>query len=222
MSEYLVGIDISHHNKNMKDPEQILNFDFVIMKASEGISFKDSMFRQYNKIIDNSGRMTGPVKGAYHYARPECGNMPEMEAAAFLYQASNYLNGNMFVALDVEGAALRVPDLDDWCLRWCKYIHEKTGLHPLIYTSSAYTELFPKCAKWGAGLWVAKWGNKPKKSDIKPWTFWALWQYTSRGVVSAVQTDFNYFNGTFEQLYKYCEVTNEKSADDSTTYTARD
>lgn len=203
MGEGLTGIDISHHNKYMKDPTQIKNFDFVIMKASEGISFKDSMFDKYNEILSES--MT--IRGAYHYARPDCGNMPIAEAKNFIEKVWPYIkNENMFLALDVEGAALKVPQLDGWCYQFCKYVFKVTGIMPLIYTSAAYTHLFEKCVILGCGLWVAKWGAKPKPSDLLPWHFWAIWQYTSKGYVSGVRTDFNYFNGTVDQLLKYCEV----------------
>ena len=200
----LTGIDISHHNKNMNDLTKIRNFDFVIMKASEGISFFDSMFSKYNEILDESLA----IRGAYHYARPDCGNMPEVEAKNFLEKVLPYLkNENMFLALDVEGLALKVSDIDAWCYRWLEYIYLKTGIRPLIYTSSAYTYLFSKCALHNYGLWVAKWGKEPTIADIVPWPFWAIWQYTDHGYVSGVKTDWNYFNGSFNQLLKYCEVT---------------
>ena len=39
----LKGIDISHHNEAFikKDPSYLRKQDFIIMKASEGISFTD-------------------------------------------------------------------------------------------------------------------------------------------------------------------------------------
>ena len=43
----LIGIDISHHNQNMKDLNDLKTLDFVIMKASEGVRFRDPAMRKY-------------------------------------------------------------------------------------------------------------------------------------------------------------------------------
>lgn len=203
------GIDISHHNKNMKDPEAILNYDFVIMKASEGRGYRDSYVDRYMDILRDPKYTKWPLIGFYHYARPEL-NTPEEEASQFLLAIRTYTRYKPLVALDVEGMALSVKDLDDWCLTWCKHVYEHLGYKPLIYCSSAETKRFKKCTKWGCGLWVAKWGKKPTKTDIKPWDFWAIWQSTSSGICSAVRVDEDYFNGTKEQFLKYCEVLTDE------------
>ena len=49
----LKGIDISHHNKNMKNKEDLKQFDFVFMKASEGKGFKDYSINQYNRFSNS-------------------------------------------------------------------------------------------------------------------------------------------------------------------------
>ena len=217
------GIDISHHNKNMKDPEAILNYDFVIMKASEGRGYRDSYVDRYMDILRRPENTNWPLIGFYHYARPEL-NTPEEEASQFLLAIRTYTRYKPLVALDVEGMALSVPDLDDWCLTWCKHVYEHLGYKPLIYCSSAETKRFKKCTKWGCGLWVAKWGKKPTKTDIKPWEFWAIWQSTSSGICSAVRVDEDYFNGTKEQFLKYCEVLTdeEEKENDRATITTED
>lgn len=194
----LKGIDISHHNKNMKDVSILNTFDFVIMKASEGTTYKDPALYFYMRFLHND-----MLKGFYHYARPENKNTPEAEASNFLISIFKHMDGRCILALDVEGEALKTKCLDEWCYRWCKYIFEATGIKPMLYTSESYTYLFNKCAAYGCGLWCAKWSVlRPKK--IAPWKFFAIWQQSDHYKVSGVKCDLDYFNGTRDQYLKYC------------------
>ena len=200
----LTGIDISHHNKNMKDLRDILKYSFVIMKASEGYSFRDNAVSLYMNVIANSYKK--PVVGFYHFARPEINNNPWDEAINFIEAVTPYLSYNPLLALDVEAGALNYPDLDNWCQEWLSIVENILGKKPMIYCSAAETRRFKKCCEYGAGLWVAKWSDKISKSDIKPWPFWAIWQNSASGICSGVRIDTDVFNGTIEQLLKYCEV----------------
>lgn len=195
------GIDISHHNKNMKDPVQIKTFDFVIMKASEGATYRDPALSYYMNILEDGKAVTG----FYHFARPENGNSPQAEAENFLRTIRNY-KPPFILALDVEAGALNYKDLDNWTCDWCKYVYKSTGIKPMIYCSEAECKRFKKCAEFSCGLWVAKWSNnRPSSAKIKPWKIWAIWQYSDKGIVSGVRTDLNYFNGDKNQLLKYAE-----------------
>ena len=199
MALKLKGLDISHHNRNMKDPAELNRYDFVIIKATEGTTYKDPTLKYWLNNLDKY-----MLKGFYHYARPEIKNSAEAEARNFINTIQSFIDGRCILALDVEGDALRIKDLDSWCLRWCKYVYDTTGIKPLIYCSESTTSKLPLCASFGSGLWVAKWGiTKPKK--IAPWKFFAIWQKTSNHYVSGVRCDLNYFNGTVDQYLKYCQ-----------------
>lgn len=199
----LKGIDISRHNRAMKDLRDINKYDFVIMKATEGIGYIDHSAPIYLEAMEKSDTL----KGFYHFCRADLGNDPALEAENFIRRVK-YLTGgkyNPLLALDVEAAALNEPFIDAWCEAWIRCVYNAFGYLPLIYTSESYCKLFKRCAAMGVGLWVAKWSNnKPKK--IKPWSFFAIWQYTNKAVLSGVRVDENYFNGTREQYLKYCEV----------------
>lgn len=195
------GIDISHHNKNMKDLKDLLKFDFIIMKASEGMGFRDNAVSLYMNVLKDK-----PI-GFYHFARPEINSDPKVEARNFINAILPYLKYNPVLALDVEARALDVPFVGKWSKDFCKYVFDNIGILPLIYCSASSTTLFKDCVDFGCGLWVAKWSKtEPTKKQIKPWEFWAIWQYTSGGICSGVRVDLNYFNGTVEQFKKYGEV----------------
>lgn len=192
----LKGIDISHHN-TIKDYGKLFNEqDFIIMKATEGVTFVDNKKDLYCETIDQL--TPNVVKGFYHFARPERGNMPEVEAKHFLNNIRKYKN-NTLLALDVEAEALTYKNLDAWVQRWCAYVLIETGRPPLIYCSAAECKRFKGAADLGCGLWVAKWSDKkPTKTQIKPWEFFAFWQYDA-----SAGLDKDYFNGSIDALRKY-------------------
>lgn len=195
----LTGIDISHHNYNMKDRGEINSLDFVIMKATEGIRFKDNKMPVYMNILDKD-----MLYGFYHFARPDLGNTPADEAVHFLRTVTPYLSKKSLLALDVEANALNVPDIDHWCCTWAQIVEIESGILPLIYCSSAETKKFPVTAALGCGLWVAKWGKKPTAKQLEPWDFYAIWQQSNNFIFSGVRCDLDVFNGTREQWIKYC------------------
>lgn len=198
----LSGLDISKHNRAMKDVDALNDFDFIIMKATEGATFRDSSLQYYNyALADNM------LKGFYHFARPDRGNSAKSEASNFVTTILKYNDNKSILALDLEDKALNVPCLDDWALDFVQYVYNATGKKMLIYCSLAEVKRFKKCAAFGCGLWVAKWSLvKPTKKSLKPWEFFAIWQDSNKKMVSGVKCDHDYFNGTKDQFLKYCEA----------------
>lgn len=173
------GIDISNWNY---DTLAQMNFAplhddsmFVIMKASEGATYKDRRVDLYYNIFhgSNDGKPDGKkLYGFYHYARPELSTTPELEAANFLRNVRHHA-GNAIFALDVEGGALSLSKtiLDRWVRDWCAIVYEDTGVKPLIYCSQSQITRFSKACKYDCGLWVAKWSSKkPTTAEVKPWS----------------------------------------------------
>lgn len=194
----LIGLDLSRHNKGMKNPSAINDYDFIIVKATEGATYKDPALSFWVERMHPD-----MLKGFYHFARPDNNNLAKSEADNFLSATLKYIDGRSIIALDVEAGALSYKKLDDWCLKWCQYVHAATGITPMIYCSVSECKRFKKCAAWGCGLWVAKWSAfKPK--NIAPWEFFAIWQKSNNIKVSGVRCDFNLFNGKVSQYLKYC------------------
>lgn len=198
----LKGIDISRHNRNMKNPADLNSLDFVIMKSSEGATYRDSTVFFYNSILDQD-----MLKGFYHFGRPDNGNSARSEASNFVSSILKYTNDNTILALDLEDKALSVPCLDDWALEFAKYVYSATGKKILIYCSLSEVYRFKKCAAFDCGLWVAKWSHlKPGKKQIKPFEVFAIWQDSNKYKFSGLMVDHDLFNGTREQFLKYSEV----------------
>lgn len=186
----LKGIDISHWNqKDTIDKYVGKHTDFIIMKATEGKTHVDIKLEYHNQKCD----YYGVFKGFYHFARPDLGNTPAQEAHNFLTNIQN--KGQALYALDIEGQAILVKNIDKWALEWLDHVKKHTGVKPLIYCSQSQTQKFQECAKENYGLWVARYGKKI--GSIWPWKFAAIWQHTSTPI------DKNIFFGNENQLLKY-------------------
>lgn len=188
----LEGIDVSHWNHKVAIAEH--KPDFVMIKATEGVTFKDPDMLYHYWLAQS---MYVP-SGFYHYARAEK-NTPEAEAEHFISTIPETALGfGHPLALDFEGKALSLKDVDSWALRFMQHIYNKTGVKPLLYASQSTLKRFPKTADFGCGLWVARYRNKALGyGDIKPWKFAAMWQYTSNPI------DRDIFYGNKTQFEKY-------------------
>ena len=191
----LKGIDISMHNGNAVN----LEYDFVIMKASEGVGYKDPLLdSHYNRLSGRTdGKPCDKLYGFYHYARPDLkGNTPEAEAEWFVSLVGHH-KGHCLYCLDWEGKSLAYDA--DYAKRWLDRVYQLTGVKPLIYLqgSEAVKSKYKAIANDDYGLWVAHWGvNDPNFAN---WRFWAMWQYQGSPL------DKNYFNGTADRFKKYCK-----------------
>ena len=181
----LKGIDVSSWQNEM----DFSNYDFVIIKASEGCNWVDpGLNRHFNKLAGNaSGEpLTDKLYGFYHYARPELGETPEAEAEWFVKLVGHH-KGHALYALDWEGTSLEYSP--EWALRWLKHVYKLTGVKPVIYLqgSEAIKEKYKIISDSDFGLWVAHWGvDTPMFNN---WKFYALHQY------QGTPLDKNYFNG---------------------------
>jgi GH25 family lysozyme M1 (1,4-beta-N-acetylmuramidase) len=70
----MTGIDISHHQTAVPDGD----WEFVVVKATEGVDFVDPMFLSHWKVAARF-----PRRGVFHYARPGDGHDGHEQAAFF-------------------------------------------------------------------------------------------------------------------------------------------
>ena len=175
------GIDISNHQKGIAVSN--IAADFVIVKATQGTSYKSPSFTtQINDAI-----VSGKLIGAYHYAS-QGGAIPEAEH--FLSTVSPYI-GRAILALDWEGKDNVNFSNYQYAVAWLKYVEQRTGIKPFIYMSKSVCRQYP----WDASfpLWCAQYKNKlPTTYQDTPWTDakgfgpWArcqILQYASTGLL---------------------------------------
>lgn len=171
------GIDISAWQGDENIDLSKVPFDFCIVKATEGTSYKNRYFAAHcDKVLSRK-----KLLGVYHYAN---GGDPQKEADYFLAYCKKYI-GKAILVLDWEARnnhLFGVKDLE-WCLQWCSYVQKKTGIKPLIYIQKSAMNAIKKA---GYGLWVAQYPDYIETGYQKhPWNEGAynclLRQYTSAG-----------------------------------------
>lgn len=169
------GIDISHWQNGLD--LNAIDFDFVIMKATEGTTFVDNCcdgFYQKAKAINK-------CLGVYHFAN---GGDYKAEADFFIENVKNYI-GEAILVLDWESQGNSQWNKSDrtWVKNWCDYVYAKTGVKPVIYIQkSAMT----KAMDLGYYLWIAQYpDNNPTGYQDTPWNEGVydclMRQYTSCG-----------------------------------------
>lgn len=183
--------------------------DFVICKATEGVGYVDPTCDAHYQRAKGQGKLLG----VYHFARPDLGNSGEQEADFFVDNIKGYI-GEAVLALDYEVA----PYSDDWAYAFCKRVHDRTGVWPMLYASASVINSvnWSKTAK-NCGLWIAGYPNAynvpnpptPTPNDmpygIGAWEFWAIWQYSS----SAGTLDRDIANMDRNAWYKYAGKSGE-------------
>lgn len=210
-------VDISHHQGAIDwDKMKSQGVDAVLMKCTQGTSFKDSQYLENKK----QARAHGFLCGFYHFA----GNLQsdgktillsnvESELDNFLKNVGDILPGE-WVILDFEPKPLSSNSVS-WCVDFISRLKNEVGYNPIYYTYESVLHSFDwsPVYKMDIGLWIAKYGvNDGKvpseKPKISPWSFYALWQYTSRALgaqygVSSKFIDLNIGEITRDVFKKY-------------------
>ena len=179
----LKGIDISKWQRGI-DLNKI-DFDFVIIKATEGKTYVDKYCDQF---FQTALAMNKKI-GVYHFAN-NSDNTAQEEADWFINNTKGYI-GKAIPVLDWED---NITNNVPWALEWLQRVEKAYGCKPMIYMSESVVNRYDwsSVANAGYGLWVAKYrdytadynydmsnaGNKPK---VKWWNFYAIWQWTSSG-----------------------------------------
>lgn len=174
------GIDISAWQGDENIDLSKVPFDFCIVKATEGTSYKNRYFAAHCDAVLKKKKLLG----AYHYAN---GGDVQKEADYFLAYCKKYI-GKAVLVLDWEAKnnhLFGVKDLE-WCLQWCSYVQKKTGIKPLIYIQKSAMDAVKKA---GYNLWVAQYPDYEQTGyQAHPWNEGAynciIRQYTSVGRLS--------------------------------------
>ena len=204
----IAGIDISHHNIDAYSPvnwQQVreAGYTFAFVKATDG--YKSCWTDPTFASSMDAGYRAGVLMGAYHYARPDANPDARVEAECFLQAAGRYLtSGYLRPVLDVErGSELGKTALSDWVHLWMNTIQARTGIEPILYTYSSFTQYFELSVTRYA-LWLAHYTHDPEVTPNSGlWNVWDFWQYTDRGSVPGVgdpTIDVDVFNGDLARL----------------------
>lgn len=198
----LKGIDISNWQRGLNIAST--GAEFVIIKATQGTGYVDPSC----DVHYQSAKALGKKLGVYHYAS---GGDPIAEADFFVDNTKGYHNEAILVLDWESNQNARFNEHASWCLAFLARVYQRTGIKGVIYMSASVI----RAADWSAlvrndyGLWVAGYPDNRNSWDIpdfpysiSPWSFFALWQYTS----SAGTLDRNIFTGDQGAWDRYANV----------------
>lgn len=190
------GIDISAHNGVVCfDSLAAAGIDFVYLKASEGVSFRDQSFiRNFE-----AARKAGLAIGAYHFFRFDCDGA--MQSVNFL-KAIGDLKPDLPLAIDVEewrNAPGETTAIVRERLEVLVALLRAQGYQVMIYTNKQGHARFVRDgfkAHDVPEIWICSFTNPPLGHEK-----WRLWQHSHLGRLPGIRgnVDLNTFNGDRRQ-----------------------
>ncbi|MBI5352527.1 MAG: LysM peptidoglycan-binding domain-containing protein [Chloroflexi bacterium] len=211
------GNDVSHWNAGIDWPKvRASGQRFVMVKATEGLTYKDDTFK------DNwlGAKSAGILRGAYHFFR--CNVDAKKQADNFInFVRSLKDDGELPPVLDLEtNDGMAKEKIVSAVKVWLDTVEAAFKKKPIIYSGQYFLQDYlsqpgggpPAWAK-DYPLWLAQYPNQYTEG-MKPflprgWFNWTIWQYTDKGVVNGInaKVDMNLFNGSLDDLYKFAGAT---------------
>lgn len=192
------GIDVSHYQDEINWKKVATNgLDFGFVKATEGVSLRDSFFcSNWNGM-----REVGIRRGAYHFFRPSYS--AHAQADHFI-QLVEMETGDLAPVLDVEvlDGVSRV-DLLKGMYIWLFRVEIAYGVKPIIYTNQTFYNRHLAGRFDDYPIWIARYNVWPPR--IRGEAQWSFWQYGDRGRVPGINghVDVNVFRGTKAELEQF-------------------
>jgi lysozyme len=179
---------VSHHQGEINWPEVIDSFDsitpFVYCKATEGETHVDTQFKQNRKELT----ALNIKHGAYHFFLP---NVDALKQAVHFLSEYDFHQYDLPPVLDYEIEPKNEDEQLIKILAWSKFVEDKIGKRPVIYTSyNLYINWLSKALP-DHDFWVANYSDKAyrfQQDNI------IHWQYSEKGVIKGISgfVDLNY------------------------------
>lgn len=193
---YLDGIDISSWQEGLNVKK--VDADFIILKATEGVGFKDPCFSSWADKVLESGKKLG----IYHFAT---GRTSGAEEAFYFWKIVQKYNGKAWFFLDWEAKAVKKGV--SYAKAFLDNFYKVSGKRAGIYMSQSVTTAYDwsKVAKTYP-LWVAgypypdnttKYYHPKQFERLGAWKKASIRQYSSHGNVEGYggRLDMNCFYG---------------------------
>ncbi|TKY85845.1 hypothetical protein EX895_005386 [Sporisorium graminicola] len=200
------GFDISGYQPNPNYSSDVANgAKFVVIKATEGTTYKNPDFSsQYNGATN-----AGLIRGGYHFAHPDKSS-GATQAKFFLANGGGWSNDGRTLpgALDLESSSgsatcygLSQSSMVSWIKDFGNTYHASTGRYPTLYCSSGWWNQCVDSSAFASdyALWIANYGvSSPKIAN--GFSYYTFWQYADSGKFDG---DQDVFNGSYDNLKKF-------------------
>lgn len=147
----IFGIDVSHHDGKNFDLSalRVQKVDFIYVKATQGVSFRDPAFERYWKTVAELKPEHRPFRGAYHFLT--AGDDGREQADRFVRYVNlhgGFKEDDMPPCVDLEWDVTN-ENPDRWkgqtpekilekLVAWLERTRELTGRTPVIYTARSW------------------------------------------------------------------------------------
>lgn len=182
------GIDISAHNGDTDLKKAAGDgIDFVWIKATEGVTFKD---KKFTDNYDKAGE-AGLARGAYHFFRFD---KDGVEQAINLLETIGDRKLELGVAIDIETSGnpgdIDIDIVKEKISAMVDYLNLR-GIAPTLYCNKKDYYQYLSDSFPGNSLWICSFSEDPISAD------WTFWQYNHKGNVKGIngKVDLNVFNG---------------------------
>lgn len=182
------GIDISHH-QSWVDWEELMNTespDFVILKATEGVTHHDKMFSKHWSAL----KKYEVTRGAYHFFSYSTSGA--LQAREYIKKVT-LKKGDFPPVLDLEFR--RKMPADKRVIReikaWVKVIEQHYGVKPILYAGEVYYRRYLKGNfNRDYPLWLCEYYKTPQLP-------WVIWQVSESHSIAGIRgpVDKNVFYG---------------------------
>ena len=188
------GIDVSAYQGRIDWAEVARHqVRFAFIKASEGVTLRDSRFRRNW----TAARQAGIYRGAYHYFQP---NYDGARQADLFTRTVPLAPGDLPPVLDVEHTEFHdVALMRHHVGLWLRLVERHYGARPILYSNYSFYRRYLAGHFDGYPLWLA---HYEVEAPRLPREKWIIWQHSDEAYIPGIRgaVDFNVFQGNFRSL----------------------
>jgi lysozyme len=198
-----LGIDISKYQGDEIDVLSMKKdkLQFVICKATEGITYTDPKFSENWNAIKEKGF----IRGAYHFYISA--DSPKDQAEHFLNTLKGLEPTDIPPIIDIEESGIdksyAVEDVQESVLSLLQEIDKAINATPIIYSNTSFANKYLNNEAFANyPLWVADYDAKANPDIPSAWKTkgFTFWQKTDNYDLDGFTDDADVFNGDMEQL----------------------
>ncbi len=188
------GIDVSAYQGRIDWP-LVAKHDvkFAFIKASEGVTLRDSRFQRNWR----EAKAAGIARGAYHYFQPD---YDAAHQANLFTRTVPLTAGDLPPVLDVEHAQFHdVARMRQGVAIWLRLVERHYGVRPILYSNYGFYQRHLAGHFDDYPLWLAHYDvSQPRL----PASRWLIWQHSDEAYVPGIRgtVDFNVFQGSLARL----------------------